>query len=223
MQQTDPVLDAPNAGIAVGFGARATLREQQVAAISLPVRMRLLDGSVEPFDPIRIEETFRRCFTAIGQTPLTPTAELALRVINVLSAIPQGADQSVSVSDVRKAIELTLQAAGESDAARAYILRHHFHGEEPVPRDERAASVSASTDVTTRNSTDGTRTRRVNVNFSDQAYQTLERLARSTGKSMSDVLREAIALKVWFEETRAQGAHVLVERPNGKVREVISV
>jgi hypothetical protein len=65
--------------------------------------------------------------------------------------------------------------------------------------------------------------RRVNVNFSDQAYQTLERLARSTGKSMSDVLRDAIALKVWFEQTRAEGGHVLVERPDGKIREVISV
>jgi hypothetical protein len=64
--------------------------------------------------------------------------------------------------------------------------------------------------------------RRVNVNFSDQAYETLERLAHQTGKSMSDVLRDAIALKAWFEQTRAEGGHVLVERPDGKVREVIS-
>ena len=31
------------------------------------------------------------------------------------------------------------------------------------------------------------------------------------------------SLKAWFEETRAEGSHVLVERPDGKIREVISV
>jgi hypothetical protein len=65
--------------------------------------------------------------------------------------------------------------------------------------------------------------RRVNVNFSEQAYQTLEDLARRSGKSMSEVLREAIALKAWFDKERADGNRVLVERPNGQVREVISV
>jgi len=65
--------------------------------------------------------------------------------------------------------------------------------------------------------------RRVNVNFSERSYHILEQLARATGKSMSDVLRESIALKAWFEQTRAEGGHVLVERADGKVREVISV
>lgn len=69
---------------------------------------------------------------------------------------------------------------------------------------------------------DDDQTVRVNVNFSEQAYETLERLARQTG-SMSDVLRDAIALKAWFEQTRAAGGHVLVEWPDGKIREVISV
>jgi len=65
--------------------------------------------------------------------------------------------------------------------------------------------------------------RRVNVNFSDQAYDTLEELARHSGKSMSEVLREAIALKAWFDRERAEGSRILVERPNGQVREVISI
>lgn len=65
-------------------------------------------------------------------------------------------------------------------------------------------------------------THRVNVNFSEQAYQSLEDLARKTGKSMSDVLRDAIALKVWFENTRQEGGRVLVER-DGKLRELLSV
>ena len=69
----------------------------------------------------------------------------------------------------------------------------------------------------------GARVRRVNVNFSEQAYETLEDLAARSGKSMSDVLREAIALKAWFDRERAAGNRILVERPGGQVREVISV
>lgn len=65
--------------------------------------------------------------------------------------------------------------------------------------------------------------RRVNVNFSEQAYRALEDLSTHTGKSMSEVLRDAIALKVWFHETLAQGNRVLVEKPNGSIREVLSV
>ena len=64
--------------------------------------------------------------------------------------------------------------------------------------------------------------RRVNVNFSDQAYKTLEGLAEQTGKTMSEVLRDAIALKAWFEQVRTEKGHVLVEK-DGKIREVITV
>jgi ribbon-helix-helix CopG family protein len=87
-----------------------------------------------------------------------------------------------------------------------------------------AIAPEPAPEPTQESQTDGKRDyRRVNVNFSVQAYQTLERLARQTGRSMSDVLRDAIALKSWFEQTRAEGGHVLVERPDGKIREIISV
>jgi len=62
--------------------------------------------------------------------------------------------------------------------------------------------------------------RRVNVNFSDEAYGTLDRLAKRKGKTMSEVLRDAIALEAWFDETRSEGAHVLIER-DGKIQEII--
>lgn len=63
---------------------------------------------------------------------------------------------------------------------------------------------------------------RVNVYFSDQAYRTLEEVAAARGMSMSEVLRESVALARWWTETRAQGGRILVERPNGSVREVVS-
>jgi hypothetical protein len=61
------------------------------------------------------------------------------------------------------------------------------------------------------------------ITFSASAYERLERLAKQTGGSLSDVLRDAIALKVWFENTHATGGHVLVEHPDGKIQEVVDV
>jgi hypothetical protein len=63
-------------------------------------------------------------------------------------------------------------------------------------------------------------TRRVNVNFSESAYRTLEDLADRKGKSMSEVLRDAIALEKWFQDTNESGGKVVVEQ-DGRAREVI--
>jgi metal-responsive CopG/Arc/MetJ family transcriptional regulator len=64
------------------------------------------------------------------------------------------------------------------------------------------------------------RTHRVNVNFSESAYQALEDLAERKGKSMSEVLRDAIALEKWFQDTNEEGGKVVVEK-DGRAREVI--
>jgi hypothetical protein len=61
---------------------------------------------------------------------------------------------------------------------------------------------------------------RVNVNFSEEAYDELTDLAQRRGKTVSDLLRDAIALERWFDETKRDGGRVLVER-DGHVREVI--
>jgi hypothetical protein len=62
---------------------------------------------------------------------------------------------------------------------------------------------------------------RFNVNFSDAAFRDLNRLAERKGKNMSEVLRDAIALERWFDETRSSGSKVLVEQPDGRIREVV--
>jgi hypothetical protein len=64
------------------------------------------------------------------------------------------------------------------------------------------------------------KTYRVNVNFSENAYKTLEDLAQRKGKSMSDVLRDSIALEKWFADTNDEGGKVVVEK-DGRAREVI--
>jgi hypothetical protein len=61
---------------------------------------------------------------------------------------------------------------------------------------------------------------RLNVNFSGEAYDTLVQLAKARGTSMSEVLRAALALEKWLEETRREGGRILVER-DGTLREVV--
>lgn len=65
-------------------------------------------------------------------------------------------------------------------------------------------------------------THRVNVNFSQEAYATLERLAQERGKSMSEILRDAIGLEAWFHDATKRGDRVLLEQGrNGRVREIV--
>jgi len=62
---------------------------------------------------------------------------------------------------------------------------------------------------------------RFNVNFSEGAYRDLNTLAERRGKTMSEVLRDAIALERWFDETNREGNKVLVEQPDGRIREIV--
>jgi len=64
--------------------------------------------------------------------------------------------------------------------------------------------------------------RQVTVVFSQNAYEVLEELARRKGKSISEILRDAIALEKLFEDTRSEGGHVLLERA-GRLRELVKV
>jgi hypothetical protein len=62
--------------------------------------------------------------------------------------------------------------------------------------------------------------RRVNVNFAESTYGILEELARKRGKSMAEVLRDAIALEKWIEDARAEGARFLIRQGN-ETRELV--
>lgn len=64
------------------------------------------------------------------------------------------------------------------------------------------------------------RVHRINVNFSPEIYSALEALASSTGKSMADVLRDAIGLEKYVHDTRREGGKVYVERA-GRTSELL--
>lgn len=67
----------------------------------------------------------------------------------------------------------------------------------------------------------GRTTHRVNVNVSDDTYKTLKEIARSKDKTISEVLRDAIALEQWYEDTKREGGRLIVELQDGRVREVV--
>lgn len=62
---------------------------------------------------------------------------------------------------------------------------------------------------------------RVNVNFSTTAYRTLEELAETKGKSMSEVLRDAVQLEKWITDTYADGGRVVLVNDDGSQREIL--
>jgi ATP cone domain-containing protein/ribonucleotide reductase-like protein len=111
--------------------------------IALPTTIVKRDGRVVPFDPMRIERALTRCFAALDRQPYTPIPELAVRVVNIMSARPS----QPTVEIVQDAVELTLQAAGEFEAAKAYILYRAEHAkqrqERPIPDEVREAFAEA--------------------------------------------------------------------------------
>jgi ribonucleotide reductase, class II len=111
--------------------------------VVMPTSITKRDGRVVAFDPNRIERAIGRCFAALGRQPYTPIPELALRVVNIMSA-RRG---QPTVEQVQDAVELTLQAAGEFEAAKAYILYRAEHAkqrqERPIPDEVRAAFAEA--------------------------------------------------------------------------------
>lgn len=60
----------------------------------------------------------------------------------------------------------------------------------------------------------------VDLTISGDALDALVRIARDEGKTLSDVVRDAIALKERAAEARREGGRVLIER-RGKLREMV--
>jgi ribonucleoside-diphosphate reductase alpha chain len=127
----------------LAFASRPEGASSGVEDVALPRTIVKRDGREVAFDPMRIERAISRCFQALARTPYTPVPELALRVVNIMSARPG----QPTVEIVQDAVELTLQAAGEFEAAKAYILYRAEHAkqrqERPVPEEVREAFAEA--------------------------------------------------------------------------------
>lgn len=64
------------------------------------------------------------------------------------------------------------------------------------------------------------KTKRVHVNFALKTYEALQRIAGRKGGSMTEALRQAITLADFIEAATEQGAHVMIERPDGRTTEL---
>lgn len=64
------------------------------------------------------------------------------------------------------------------------------------------------------------RGRRISAIFAESTYKALEDIAARKGATMAEVLRDAIALEKWVQDTRDEGGRILIER-NGKVQELL--
>jgi ribonucleoside-triphosphate reductase len=110
-----------------------------------PVTIQKRDGRVVPFDVERIADALTKCFAAFDRTPATPVAELARRVVNIVAAKSEGT--APTVEGVQDIVEMVLQAAGEFEAAKRYILYRFEHSrdreERPIPEDVRAAFAAS--------------------------------------------------------------------------------
>lgn len=60
----------------------------------------------------------------------------------------------------------------------------------------------------------------VSVVFSQSVYEVLEDLARQDGRSVPEVLRDAIGLEKLVSEVQREGGRVLIDR-RGKVNELL--
>ncbi|MFO7166947.1 MAG: ATP cone domain-containing protein [Chloroflexota bacterium] len=109
--------------------------------ISVPSSIVKRDGRVVPFDVERIERAMERCFASFERTPHTPIPELAQRVVNIVAAKSNGT--LPTVEGVQDIVEMVLQAAGEFEAAKRYILYRAERAKErerrPVPEEVRRA------------------------------------------------------------------------------------
>ena len=121
--------------------ASTTFAAVDQAGLTLPSTIIKRDGRIVAFDIERIENAIVRCFASFGRTPETPIAELAKRVVNIIAA--KAKDTSPTVEGVQDIVEMVLQAAGEFEAAKHYILYRAEHakqrGERPIPVQVRQA------------------------------------------------------------------------------------
>lgn len=62
--------------------------------------------------------------------------------------------------------------------------------------------------------------RRLNTTFPASVYEAIQQLADDRQTSMSEVLRDAVALERWVDDVQRQGARILIER-DGEIREVV--
>jgi len=97
------------------------------------------NGVTVKFDITRIENAIYKCFKNCATPPGKEPARLARQVLNIIAA----KESIPTVEQIQDAVEIVLQAAGEYEAAKKYILYRANHAqqrsERPIPPEIKAA------------------------------------------------------------------------------------
>lgn len=122
--------------LAAGVGQMAALLP---GLVLMPTAIIKRDGRVVPFEADLIENAINRCFAGLGYKPKISSFDLTQQVVNIISA----KYQQPTVEQVQDIVEMVLQANGEYDAAKSYILYRAEHAKmrekRPIPETVRAA------------------------------------------------------------------------------------
>ncbi|MBL8092689.1 MAG: hypothetical protein JNL73_00880 [Anaerolineales bacterium] len=114
-------------------------RSRVPEVMAMPAYVVKRDGRVVSFDITRIENALQKCFASVGHKPITPIADIAKQVVNIVGA----RFEQPSVEQVQDIVEMVLQSAGEYEAAKHYILyrveRAKKRAERPIPDSVRIA------------------------------------------------------------------------------------
>ncbi|VAW31112.1 Ribonucleotide reductase of class II (coenzyme B12-dependent), partial [hydrothermal vent metagenome] len=112
--------------------------------VALPKSIVKRDGHIAPFDVDRIENAMKKCFASLDVEPKTAVSDITHQVVNVVAAkydLP-------TVEGVQDIVEMVLQAAGEYEAAKHYILYRAEHAKmrtkRPVPPEVRDAFAESA-------------------------------------------------------------------------------
>ncbi len=113
------------------------IRTKIVARIPTSITKR--DGRVVAFEVDKIKKAIEACFRDIDSIPSVSFEELISRVVNLVGS----KFEKPTVEQVQDAVEVVLQAAGEFEAAKSYILYRAEHAKlrevRPVPAEVQAA------------------------------------------------------------------------------------
>ncbi len=125
--------------VQTGNGKKSAAMGFDDQGITMPTTIAKRDGRIVPFDISRIETAITRCFASIGRKPQTPVSQIAQQVVNIIAA----KYTHPTVESVQDIVEMVLQAEGEYEAAKRYILYRAEHAqmrkERPIPEDLRSA------------------------------------------------------------------------------------
>lgn len=122
-----------------GNGSKTLDGNSPYFRVAVPKQIVKRDGRIAPFDAGRIQAALERCFASLANPPKTSVEHLTQQVVNVVAAkydLP-------TVEGVQDIVEMALQAAGEYDAAKHYILYRAEHAKmrvsRPIPEEIRRA------------------------------------------------------------------------------------